>query len=231
MFPPKTLILRGSLDAWFRRTHSLASSSEEVLKRRRATRTIDHGSSGVRKRHSLAMLFIRHCAAILACLLGTADSSFVLNVGARSVVDVSASSLLLEKHHGTTGATCMSNALFHQRRHASVRASIVLKMNSGDNDKVVCTKEDTIRVRLWRALVAANGTELSLRQLGAATGQHKDLKSHLVHVEKQSKTLQTKSVAWLERRGLSDHYLESKKLGKLRVTSRRDRKETFVKLG
>jgi hypothetical protein len=86
--------------------------------------------------------------------------------------------------------------------------------------------EDTIRVRIWRAL--ASGNELSLRQLASIVGERKDLKSHLVHVEKQAKTLANKSKEWRERRGLET--LDSRKLNKLRVVKRRNRKEMYVKL-
>jgi hypothetical protein len=86
--------------------------------------------------------------------------------------------------------------------------------------------DDTIRVRIWRAL--AGGEELTLRQLASIVGERKDLKSHLVHVEKQAKTLTNKSRKWRERRGLED--LDSRKLNKLRVVKRCDRKEMYVKL-
>ena len=62
--------------------------------------------------------------------------------------------------------------------------------------------EDTIRVRIWRAL--AGGDELSLSQLGQAVGERRlgELRSHLSHVERQSKTLRNKSDDWKVRRGL-----------------------------
>lgn len=62
--------------------------------------------------------------------------------------------------------------------------------------------EDTIRVRIWRAL--ASGDELSLSQLGQAVGERRlgELRSHLGHVEKQAKTLRNKSDNWKVRRGL-----------------------------
>lgn len=62
--------------------------------------------------------------------------------------------------------------------------------------------EDTIRVRIWRAL--ASGDELSLSKLGQAVGERRlgELRSHLVHVERQAKTLRNKSVDWKVRRGL-----------------------------
>lgn len=62
--------------------------------------------------------------------------------------------------------------------------------------------EDTIRIRIWRAL--ASGDELSLSQLGQAVGERRfgELRSHLGHVERQAKTLRNKSDDWKVRRGL-----------------------------
>lgn len=87
--------------------------------------------------------------------------------------------------------------------------------------------EDTVRVRIWRAL--ASGDELSLKQLGAAVGDRKELRSHLKHVEKQAQTLKNKSTEWCERRGLS---VESRnKVNKLRLKTRRGNKnELFIRL-
>ena len=63
-------------------------------------------------------------------------------------------------------------------------------------------EKDTIRVRIWRAL--ASGNELSLSQLCKQVGERNrsDIKSHLVHVEKQAKTIRNKSDEWRIRRGL-----------------------------
>jgi hypothetical protein len=62
--------------------------------------------------------------------------------------------------------------------------------------------EDTIRVRIWKALATAD-KEISLKQLGSMIGERHlgDLKSHLAHVEKQAKTFGNKSKEWKERRG------------------------------
>ena len=62
--------------------------------------------------------------------------------------------------------------------------------------------EDTIRVRIWRAL--ASGDEISLSQLGQTVGERRlgELRSHLGHVERQAKTLRNKSDDWKVRRGL-----------------------------
>ena len=63
-------------------------------------------------------------------------------------------------------------------------------------------EKDTIRVRIWRAL--ASGNELSLSQLCKEVGERNrsNIKSHLVHVEKQAKTIRNKSDEWRIRRGL-----------------------------
>jgi hypothetical protein len=86
--------------------------------------------------------------------------------------------------------------------------------------------EDTIRVRIWRAL--ASGDELSLTELAKAVGESRrlsDLKSHLVHVEKQAMTLKNKSFQWRERRGISQD------VGKtLRLKKRRVKKEIYFRL-
>ena len=86
--------------------------------------------------------------------------------------------------------------------------------------------DDTIRVRIWRAL--ATGREMSLAELSKLVGESRsDVRHHLGHVEKQAKTLASKSSEWRVRRGLSpDEY-------KARVQRRRGkgkRQETFVRL-
>eukprot|EP00547_Thalassionema_nitzschioides_P002749 CAMPEP_0194215346 /NCGR_PEP_ID=MMETSP0156-20130528/17105_1 /TAXON_ID=33649 /ORGANISM="Thalassionema nitzschioides, Strain L26-B" /LENGTH=153 /DNA_ID=CAMNT_0038943843 /DNA_START=148 /DNA_END=609 /DNA_ORIENTATION=- len=65
-------------------------------------------------------------------------------------------------------------------------------------------EKDTVRVRIWRSLVARNGQELSLQQLGTLAGERNlgDLRSHLSHVERQAKTFGNKSDEWKKRRGL-----------------------------
>ncbi len=99
-----------------------------------------------------------------------------------------------------------------------------------DDDKVEEQEvEDTIRVRIWRAL--ATGDELTLKKLGSLVGERQlgDLKDHLSHVEKQAKTLKNKSQKWRERRGLSS---TDRKVEKLRLITRRGKKNTiFIKLG
>jgi hypothetical protein len=109
----------------------------------------------------------------------------------------------------------------------SGRATIVAFGVSSDDGDSEEENEDTIRVRIWRAL--ASGEELSLKQLGSIVGERKNLRSHLGHVEKQAKTLKNKSNEWRERRGLS--ITDSQKINKLRVIKRRDRKEIHVRLG
>ena len=102
--------------------------------------------------------------------------------------------------------------------------------------------EDTIRVRIWRALV--NGEELSLKQLASTVGESRNLRSHLQHVEKQAETLANKSVAWKIRRGLLEEgskddttiAIGGKRLhnvDKIRLRWRRGKKkhDVFVRLG
>ncbi len=65
--------------------------------------------------------------------------------------------------------------------------------------------EDTVRVRIWRTLVEENGRELSLTVLSSILGDRRsDVRHHLTHVEKQCKSLQSKSEAWRLRRGLPE---------------------------
>jgi hypothetical protein len=99
----------------------------------------------------------------------------------------------------------------------------------GDEDVDVDDEgmEDTIRVRIWKAL--ASGEELTLKQLGAAVGEHNDLKSHLTHVGKQAKTLKNKSIKWRQRRGLPTDNVQ--KINKRCLKMRRgNKKELYVKL-
>jgi len=90
-------------------------------------------------------------------------------------------------------------------------------------------EQDTVRVRIWRAL--APGKELSLKHLGALVGERQkgDLKAHLQHVEKQAKTLKNKNADWRKRRGLP---IDNVKKNKLRIKKRRgDKNEVYVRLG
>ncbi len=91
--------------------------------------------------------------------------------------------------------------------------------------------EDTVRVRIWRALTASCEEELTLKQLGAEVGERQggELRNHLKHVQKQSETLRNKSAGWRERRGLPT--TDTKRTDKLRVKIRRGKKnEIFIKL-
>jgi hypothetical protein len=89
--------------------------------------------------------------------------------------------------------------------------------------------KDTVRVRIWRVL--ASGEEMTLKQLGSAVGERRlgDLKAHLTHVEKQAKTLGSKSPEWRIRRGLSGDNVQ--KINKMRLKIRRgDRNEVCIRL-
>jgi hypothetical protein len=89
--------------------------------------------------------------------------------------------------------------------------------------------KDTVRVRIWRVL--ASGEEMTLKQLGSAVGERRlgDLKAHLTHVEKQAKTLGSKSPEWRIRRGLSGDNVQT--INKMRLQIRRgDRNEVCIRL-
>jgi hypothetical protein len=94
---------------------------------------------------------------------------------------------------------------------------------------------DTIRVRIWRALVSANGEEISLQQLGSLVGERKfsDLRSHLTHVERQANTFANKSAEWKERRGLVKDAGNgtAKGVSKVKIKSRNgNRNKIFIRL-
>mmetsp|Transcript_20977 Transcript_20977/g.44269 ORF Transcript_20977/g.44269 Transcript_20977/m.44269 type:complete len:155 (+) Transcript_20977:134-598(+) len=104
----------------------------------------------------------------------------------------------------------------------------VLKLQSESHPE----NNDTVRVKIWRALVSSKGEEMTLKQLGAIVGERRtgELRTHLQHVEKQAKTLRNKNVEWRERRGLSG--VESKPDDKIRIRIRRGKKnKVYIKLG
>lgn len=81
------------------------------------------------------------------------------------------------------------------------------KKDHGNQDGPKDEEErDTIRVRIWKALSSSYGEELSMRQLGSIVGERRigDIKSHLVHVEKQAKTIGNKSQEWKQRRDIEE---------------------------
>ena len=90
---------------------------------------------------------------------------------------------------------------------------------------------DTVRVRIWKALAASPGKEMTLKELGAQVGERRtgELKDHLKHVTKQSETLRNKSSEWKERRGLPT--VDTKRTDKLRIRIRKGKKnEIYVQL-
>ena len=111
-------------------------------------------------------------------------------------------------HQGTT--TCVQRASFfvspraHQASPCRRRATNthVAGGNQHGEDSSHEEEEDTIRVKIWRAL--ASGEEMRLSELGNTVGERRrgELRSHLVHVERQAKTLRNKSDEWRIRRGL-----------------------------
>lgn len=108
-------------------------------------------------------------------------------------------------------------------------------------------EDDTIRVRIWRAL--STGEEMSLSKLSAAISissksittplSQSDLRYHLKHVERQARTISNKSIEWRKRRGLiptNNNSLDNNDNGngndnikknhnKLRMHFRRDKKK------
>lgn len=138
----------------------------------------------------------------------------------------------------TTGSfktrTFPGDSYHHQQsQFVNNRSRIFLSKNNhndvNDNEYEDDKGDDTIRVRIWRAL--ANGEEITLKTLGSIVGERQmgDLKHHLSHVEKQAKTLQNKSDVWKERRGLD---YTSPKINKLRLIQRKGKKNSiYVKLG
>ena len=109
----------------------------------------------------------------------------------------------------------------------SVQKIQVLYMTSNSDDE----PEDTVRVRIWRVLASSYGEELTLKQLGSMVGERRtgELRNHLQHVEKQSKTLKNKNTEWMERRGLS--VLLKKRPDKLKIQLRKGKKnEVYIKL-
>ena len=112
-------------------------------------------------------------------------------------------------HQGTTG---VQRASFFVSPHAH-QASPCRQRATGTNTRVAGgnqhaedssheEEEDTIRVKIWRAL--ASGEEMRLSELGNTVGERRmgELRSHLVHVERQAKTLRNKSDEWRIRRGI-----------------------------
>jgi hypothetical protein len=118
------------------------------------------------------------------------------------------------------------SSIYHRLKTSLALAGNNDPISEADEDDTD-TERDTVRVRIWKAL--APGDELSLKQLGAAVGERKDLKSHLKHVAKQSETIKSKSTDWRRRRGLPLD--DSPKVNKLRLKTRRGKKnELYVRL-
>ena len=129
------------------------------------------------------------------------------------------------------------NTIFAVQRASFSRTSHHHELQAKSDDEEEGA-EDTIRVRIWRAL--AGGDELSLSQLGQAVGERRlgELRSHLGHVERQAKTLRNKSDEWKVRRGLLLDTLPSDEdaspfasKAKVRLRTRKGKKnEILVKL-
>ena len=112
-------------------------------------------------------------------------------------------------------------------------------LNNKNNTQPVEEEKDTIRVRIWKALVSSNNKEISLTQLCKLIGVRNkgDVRSHLIHVERQAKTIQNKSNEWRVRRGLLPINIDdtdtkvSGGIKKLKIKRRRGAKnEEFIRL-
>jgi len=120
--------------------------------------------------------------------------------------------------------------LYRQFRYSTVLAAD--KRNQVLNIVSKSDPEDTVRVRIWQALAASSGEELTLKQLGAMVGERRtgELRNHLQHVKKQSQTLQNKKREWKERRGIPTTS-DTKRIDKLRIQIRRGQKnELYIRL-
>lgn len=122
---------------------------------------------------------------------------------------------------------CLQESLTTEK--VSIRLAKSKTTEHGNKEEDEDEPEDTVRVRIWRALAAQNGREMSLAQLANTLGERRsDVRHHLSHVEKQCKTLQSKSEDWRLRRGLP-----AANTKKLSIKTRRKggkRNELFIKL-
>lgn len=89
--------------------------------------------------------------------------------------------------------------------------------------------EDTIRIKIWKALVLSSEDYISLKQLGSMIGERRisEIRSHLNHVEKQAKTLQNKSKEWKQRRNLNE---TTRKVKISKEFRGKNNKELYIKL-
>ena len=114
--------------------------------------------------------------------LSACDSYFITNMGMR----------------GT-----FTNSPLNYRSNNCLRTFQIQAEAIEENPTSLVEPEDTIRVRIWKALDSSN-KEMTMKELGNIVGERHlgDLKSHLVHVERQAKTIGNKSKEWKHRRGL-----------------------------
>lgn len=125
--------------------------------------------------------------------------SFLLPVCCVALAHSGASSFVLVQQQQDTLSFAVQRASFSVSSRPCTRTSSHHQAKSDEEEEGA---EDTIRIRIWKAL--ASGDELSLSQLGQAVGERRfgELRSHLGHVERQAKTLRNKSDDWKVRRGL-----------------------------
>mmetsp|Transcript_26441 Transcript_26441/g.40958 ORF Transcript_26441/g.40958 Transcript_26441/m.40958 type:complete len:203 (+) Transcript_26441:30-638(+) len=191
------------------------------------------------------ILMLNHCALLVAlhifCGPGVVDCFVIVRRNRNYSTSIKhAPYFQLQLIHAQYNCHSNNRCCFSSRTSGSVVGSTA---SSEENDATFSEMgengaEDTIRVRIWREL--ASGEEVSLKQLGTAVGERRmgELKSHLAHVERQSKTLVNKSVQWRQRRGLLspgnsnfDETKEMRRTNKLRIITRKGRQnQVFVQL-
>ena len=109
---------------------------------------------------------------------------------------------------------------------SSVPRIRVLSLTAFHHDDYDEEPDDTVRVRLWKALV--DGTERSLTELSVTLNETRsDIRFHLTHVEKQAKTLSSKSSEWRLRRNVLH---SSMKLKLTKRIGKGKRHEVFYKI-
>lgn len=112
---------------------------------------------------------------------------------------------------------------------------VILYQNEKFSEEKI-SDDDTVRVRIWRTLVAAGNAGISLTELSKAVGgeRKKDVLFHLKHVERQAKTIANKSLAWKTRRGLlleeDGDESKAKNISKATIQKQRKGKDIYIRL-
>ena len=143
---------------------------------------------------------ISYVVAILLCKSTSIHRhAFVLPIVHTSSTD---NNIIIQYKH-SLASVCYSSGSCGQDQKDD-KLNINNTNNNNNNTQPDEEEKDTIRVRIWKALVSSNNKEISLTQLCKLIGVRNkgDVRSHLIHVERQAKTIQNKSNEWLVRRGL-----------------------------